>query len=160
MIKFVNTEFLTPGVDETTIFDIFSGFAQVKDIRLIRDKFEPEKFRNFVFVEYYTIADAEKVISTVKRNPMKINGERVFITYSKLKRDDQPAATQENLYSVPETSLQFDPLAHKTSFEDEEKYFKPNEILRSEQLISTKRVLTEEKSKEQLEKEKIEQDLK
>ena len=62
----MNSEFLTPGIDETTIFDIFSGFAQVKDIRLIRDKFEPEKFRNFIFVEYYSIQDAEKVISTVK----------------------------------------------------------------------------------------------
>ena len=85
MVKFVNSEFLNPVVDETMLLDIFSKFAQVKDIRLIRDKYNPEKYRNFVFVEYFAISDAERVISTVKRNPMKINGERVYITFSKSK---------------------------------------------------------------------------
>lgn len=140
MVKFVESEFLNPSVDETMLLDIFAKFGQVKDIRLIRDKYgmkilslklilflphllqawfilwnpsfhylevntfnidsfkfsrkgknagipEPDqpadKFRNFVFVEYFSINDAENVINTVKRTPMKIANEKVcdpFIT--------------------------------------------------------------------------------
>lgn len=51
MVRFVENEFLSPEVNETMILDAFSDFAQVKDIRFIKDKHQPEFFRNFVFVE-------------------------------------------------------------------------------------------------------------
>ena len=121
MVKFIHNEYLSPEVNETMIFDKFSEFAQVKDIRLIRDKFQPDKMRNFVFVEFYTIDDAEKVISAAKRNPMRVNNERVYITFSKLRKDEQDSLVQEGMYSVSEKTLQFDPLANKTLL-DEEKY--------------------------------------
>jgi RNA recognition motif-containing protein len=161
MVKFVNSEYLNPEVDDTILLDIFSKFAQVRDIRLIRDKYQPEKYRNFVFVEYFTIEDAVKVINAVKKDPMKINDERVYITFSKTKKDEIIAMGNDGFTSVPDTSLQFDPKIHKTVLEDEEKYLKPNEILKSDQLLPTTIVgEPEPKTKEQIEKEKAETEFK
>ena len=155
MVKFNQSEFLNPEINDTILLDIFSKFAQVKDIRLIRDRFDPESYRNFVFVEYFTVEDAAKVISHAKKESIRILGERVYVTFSKSKRDEEGSEKGKGLYNVPESSLQYDPSKHKTLLEEEEKYLNPNEILKSEQLMPTSFVTEQApKSKEQLEKEK------
>lgn len=67
--------------------ETFSKYAQVKDIRMIKDKFNGS-WRDFAFVEFFTIEDANMVMSTVKKDPLKINGVQVFVTYSRLKKGD------------------------------------------------------------------------
>ena len=160
MVKFVQSEFLNPEIDDTILLDIFSKFADIKDIRLIRDKFEPDKYRNFVFVEFFSIEDAQKVVEMAKKDPIRIMEERVFITYSKSKKEDEDK-TGDSLYNVPESSLQFDPSKHRTPLDDDSKYLNENEIMKSDQLMPTSfNVNPAPKTQEQIDKEKAEAEIK
>lgn len=92
---------------------------------------------------------------------MKINNERVYITFSKFKKDEPTSQKNpDGLYNVPDTSLQFNPMAYKTSLDEVEEFLKPNEILRSDQLVSTSRNINPAKTQEQIEKEKAELEIK
>ena len=62
--------------------------AQVKDIRMLKDKESGEK-REFAFVEYHSVEDSKKVVDFAKREGVVIKGERVFVSFSKFKKTEQ-----------------------------------------------------------------------
>jgi RNA-binding protein 5/10 len=71
------------------ILEAFSKYAQVKDIRMIKDKNTGE-LRDFAFVEFFTLEDAGKVMQYSKKEDILINGCPIHLTYSKLKRGEVP----------------------------------------------------------------------
>ena len=78
-----------PQCDDTILLEAFSKFAQVKDIRMIRDKNTGE-LRDFAFIEFFTLKDAGNVISSTRRNPLILKGQVAHVTYSKVKRGEMP----------------------------------------------------------------------
>lgn len=62
--------------------DVFSEFAQVKDIRIISD-------RDFAFIEFHSIEDSTFVLERAKVDRIKVKGASVFLSYSKFKRPEQ-----------------------------------------------------------------------
>jgi RNA-binding protein 5/10 len=70
------------------LLDIFSQYAQVKDIRMIRDRMTGE-LKDFAFIEFFTLDEANYVLAEIKRNPLRINDESVNITYSKIRRFEE-----------------------------------------------------------------------
>jgi RNA recognition motif-containing protein len=70
------------------LLDIFNQIAQVKDIRMIRDRISGE-VKDFAFIEFFTLDEANCVLAEMKRNPLSIKGQPVNITYSKIKRFEE-----------------------------------------------------------------------
>jgi RNA recognition motif-containing protein len=68
--------------------DVFSEFAQVKDIRVIKDK-SGDSYRDFAFVEFFTVEDSTFVLERSKIDRIKVKGAPVFLSYSKFKRPEQ-----------------------------------------------------------------------
>jgi RNA recognition motif-containing protein len=60
----------------------------VKDIRLISDKITGE-IRDYAFVDYFSIEEATNAINNIKRNPIKLRNNPIFVTFSKIKRTDE-----------------------------------------------------------------------
>jgi RNA-binding protein 5/10 len=75
------------------LLDLFSQIAQVKDIRMIRDRISGE-IKDFAFIEFFTLDEANYVLAEMKRNPLSIKGKPVNITYSKIRRFEE-----ENRYN-------------------------------------------------------------
>ncbi len=67
--------------------EIFSQYAQVKDIRMIRDKLSAE-LKDFAFVEYFTVEEATYAINQIKKNPIKIKNQIIYCTFSKIRRPE------------------------------------------------------------------------
>jgi RNA-binding protein 5/10 len=67
--------------------EVFSKFAQVKDIRMIKDRMTYEK-RDFAFVEYFTLEDATKVVELSKKSVIQLKGHSLFVTFSRIKRNE------------------------------------------------------------------------
>jgi hypothetical protein len=44
--------------------------------------------RDFAFVDYFTVEEAAMVINSLKRNPMKIRGMPINVTYSKIRKPE------------------------------------------------------------------------
>jgi hypothetical protein len=44
--------------------------------------------KDFAFVEYYTIEESTMALNQIKKNPLKIRGNPVFVTFSKIKRPE------------------------------------------------------------------------
>jgi len=62
----MNTSLMVRGnviinVNETTLLDIFNKYATVRDIRLVKNKSTGLQ-RDFAFIEFYTIEEAETVL--------------------------------------------------------------------------------------------------
>lgn len=69
--------------------ETFSAYGQVKDIRMAKDKLT-NQLRDYAFIEYFSIEEASKALDEIKRNPLKIRGCQLYVTYSKIKREDTP----------------------------------------------------------------------
>lgn len=69
------------------LLEIFSQFAQVKDIRMIRDKISAE-LKDFAFVEYFTVEEATYAMNQIKKNPIKIKNQVIYCTFSKIRRPE------------------------------------------------------------------------
>lgn len=69
------------------LLEIFGQYAQVKDIRMISDKISCEP-KDFAFVEYYTIDEATIALNQIKRNPIKIRNNQIYVTFSKIRRPE------------------------------------------------------------------------
>jgi hypothetical protein len=52
---------------------------------MIRDRITGE-LKDFAFIEFFTLDDANYVLAEIKRNQLKINNQPVNITYSKIRR--------------------------------------------------------------------------
>lgn len=62
--------------------DVFNKYAQVKDIRLVKGK-------DFAFVEFFTIEEAQQILDRAKTEKIRVNGVPVFVAFSKFKRPEQ-----------------------------------------------------------------------
>ncbi len=67
--------------------DTFCEYAQIKDIRLIKDK-EGDLYRDFAFIEFHSVEDATFVLERAKQDRVKIRGVPVYLSYSKFKRPE------------------------------------------------------------------------
>jgi len=67
--------------------DTFCEYAQIKYIRLIKDK-EGEQYRDFAFIEFHSVEDATFVLERAKLDRVKIRGVPVYLSYSKFKRPE------------------------------------------------------------------------
>lgn len=65
--------------------EAFGQYAQVKDVRLIRDKITGEQ-KDFAFVEYFSIDEATFALDQIKKIPVKIRNNPIFATFSKIRR--------------------------------------------------------------------------
>lgn len=69
--------------------DTFCQYAQIKDIRLIKDKEGGgDQYRDFAFIELHSVEDATFVLERAKQDRVKIKGVPVFLVYSKFKRPE------------------------------------------------------------------------
>lgn len=80
---------MIPECDDTILLEAFSKYAQVKDIRMIRDKTTGD-LRDFAFIEFFTLKDAGHVMSCTKREPLILKGKVAHVTYSKVKKGEMP----------------------------------------------------------------------
>ena len=67
----------------------------MKDIRLVRDKQaeDQKQYRDFAFVEFFSLEDAQSVLERAKIDRIKVKGSPVFVSYSKFKRPEQYVST-------------------------------------------------------------------
>ena len=70
------------------LLEAFSIFAQVKDIRMIKDKISGE-VKDFAFVEYFTLDESQYAMAQIKQNPVKIRDNPIYVTYSKIRRSEE-----------------------------------------------------------------------
>jgi RNA recognition motif-containing protein len=67
----------------------------VKDIRMVKDRISlKDEYRDYAFVEYFTIEDSTKALDEMKINPLFIRGFQIFGAYSKIKKDDDKSYQQ------------------------------------------------------------------
>jgi hypothetical protein len=44
--------------------------------------------KDFAFIEFYTIEESSMALGQIKRNPIKIRGNPIFVTFSKIRRPE------------------------------------------------------------------------
>jgi hypothetical protein len=54
---------------------------------MISDKISGEP-KDFAFVEYFTIDEATTALNQIKRNPIKIRNNLIYVTFSKIRRPE------------------------------------------------------------------------
>ena len=59
----------------------------MRDIRLIKDK-SGDQYRDFAFVEFYSVEDATFVLERAKQERIKVKGVPVFLSYSRFKKTE------------------------------------------------------------------------
>ncbi|EGR30144.1 hypothetical protein IMG5_140420 [Ichthyophthirius multifiliis] len=77
----VNTSLMVRGniiqyITESHLIDSFEPYAKIKDVRLVKNKQNGQQ-RDFAFVEFYTLEDAERVLSQTSGLDFKVGGEHV-----------------------------------------------------------------------------------
>lgn len=77
--------------------ELFSQYAQVKDIRMIRDRISGE-LKDFAFVEYFTIEEAAFAVDSIKRCPLKLRNNPIYVTFSKIRRPEDIKDQMETSY--------------------------------------------------------------
>lgn len=65
---------------------------------MVKDHLSNNEFRDYAFVEYFSIEDATNALEQMKRTPMIIRGEAIYAAFSKIKREDA-LTTQQVIYS-------------------------------------------------------------
>jgi RNA recognition motif-containing protein len=55
---------------------------------MIKDKLTGE-IKDFAFVEFFTLDEAQYAIAQIKKNPVKIRDNHVYVTYSKIRRSEE-----------------------------------------------------------------------
>ncbi|KRX09287.1 hypothetical protein PPERSA_05956 [Pseudocohnilembus persalinus] len=105
-----NTSLMVRGnvitqVTETQLLDIFQKFSQVKDIRLVKNKTTGAQ-RDFAFVEFFTVEEAEKVLEQTERD-LRINGQDVHVLYSKSKNETSGGSSSGSYSTQQQQQLQY-----------------------------------------------------
>ena len=80
--------------------------------------------------------------------------------FQNLNKEDFNEFCVDGIYGVSESTLQFNPNALKTSLDDENMLLKPENMLKSDQLIASTKLPNEPKPKELSEREKVELEMK
>ena len=68
--------------------EAFTVYGQIKDIRMVKDHLSNNDYRDYAFVEYYTIEEATNALEQMKKTPMITRGEVIYAAFSKIKRED------------------------------------------------------------------------
>lgn len=55
---------------------------------MVKDHISEGTFRDYAFIEYFTIEEAAYALEKMKQKPMYLRGEMLSATYSKIKRDE------------------------------------------------------------------------
>ena len=55
---------------------------------MVKDHMSNNEYRDYAFVEYFTIEEATNALEQMKEQPMSIRGEVIYAAYSKIKRDE------------------------------------------------------------------------
>ena len=55
---------------------------------MVKDHLSNNDYRDYAFVEYYTIEEATNALEQMKKTPMIIRGEVIYAAFSKIKRED------------------------------------------------------------------------
>ena len=55
---------------------------------MVKDHISQNEFRDYAFVEYFTVENASYALEEMKKNPLEIRGDAIYAAYSKIKRDD------------------------------------------------------------------------
>ncbi|CAK83514.1 unnamed protein product (macronuclear) [Paramecium tetraurelia] len=75
---------------DSDILDIFAPLAAVKDIRLVKNKVPKDprmkEQKDFAFVEFFSVEDAENVYRYVTQNEVRLHGDQLIIQYSRNNR--------------------------------------------------------------------------
>jgi hypothetical protein len=66
--------------------EIFSQLAAIKDIRMVADK-TTRLQKDFVFIEFYSVEEAELVLRACQASDFLVYGERIHATFSKKRVD-------------------------------------------------------------------------
>ncbi|VWU48251.1 RNA-binding protein, putative [Hepatocystis sp. ex Piliocolobus tephrosceles] len=78
------------GIDETVneqmLYDMFSAFGDIRNIEIPMNTVT-KKNRGFAFIEYVEKEDAKHALYNM--NNFEINGNRIYVNYSKSKKMDQ-----------------------------------------------------------------------
>ncbi|CDW85037.1 rna binding motif protein [Stylonychia lemnae] len=95
-----NAQFELPN-SSLMLIDAFQQFAQVKDVRMIKEKHDAHhnmsssgpssapQNKDFAFVEFFSVEDATMVLEQAKHEKLRIKGQLVYLSYSKFKRHEQ-----------------------------------------------------------------------
>ncbi len=51
------------SLNDTVLFDEFSKLGDVKDVRMIKDKENPQFYRDFAFIEFFHAEDVDRIIA-------------------------------------------------------------------------------------------------
>ena len=88
--------------------DSFSQYAQVKDIRMIKDRnnSSSESYRDYGFIEFFSVEDATFVLDRSKQDRLKIKGQQISVSFSRFKKHEQYVTLKEitYVYSLSPTS--------------------------------------------------------
>ena len=55
---------------------------------MIKDKLTGE-VKDFAFVEFFSIEEAQFVVNQIKKSPVKIRDNPVYVTFSKIRRSEE-----------------------------------------------------------------------
>ena len=69
------------------ILDLFQGYGNVKDIRMIKNKMTGQ-MKDFVFIEFYTPEDTTLAYNSATSPQFSIMGQKVSVMYSRNRTDD------------------------------------------------------------------------
>ena len=66
---------------------MLQNYGKINEIKLIKDG-STGKNRDFAFVEFNLLEEAESIVNTSKTQPIIYKGLPLYITYSKFKKGD------------------------------------------------------------------------
>lgn len=55
---------------------------------MVRDHATENLYRDYAFVEYFSLEEASNALEQLRITPLFIRGDQIFASYSKIKRDD------------------------------------------------------------------------
>lgn len=90
-------------VIDSQIFEVFSRFAEVKDVRNVRDR-HTGNYRDIAFIEFLSTSDADLVVNIHETSPITIDGCPLLITKSKKRQSEKFSQYPSNPdygYGVP-----------------------------------------------------------
>ena len=76
------------NTSETELFNVFSKFGEIKDIRLVKDKITVEN-KDFAFVEFYTLDEAKGCIDRTIKDKLLLNNMEVAVDFSKNRKYEE-----------------------------------------------------------------------
>lgn len=55
---------------------------------MVRDHLSENSYRDYAFIEYFSIKESTNALEQMKEKPLYIRGDIIYAAYSKIKRED------------------------------------------------------------------------